>query len=83
MAIDKDCGCESARERLSALIDRELCDVECDDVRAHCETCADCREELALYSQVTVKLRNAVAEAPPPGLADHILKIINGGSSGI
>ncbi|MBR4424446.1 MAG: zf-HC2 domain-containing protein, partial [Oscillospiraceae bacterium] len=35
--------CEAMRERLSALLDRELNETEAEAVRAHLEHCADCR----------------------------------------
>jgi anti-sigma factor (TIGR02949 family) len=73
----RDCGCDSARERLDSLIDRELSDQECTDVRAHCATCVECQEELALLERLTDRFREACADGPPPGLKEHILNSLN------
>lgn len=71
-----DCGCESARERLDILIDRELSDLECADVRAHCETCASCQEEVALMETLTERFRVACAEPAPDHLRISILNSV-------
>jgi anti-sigma factor (TIGR02949 family) len=68
-----DCGCESARERLDILIDRELSDIECADVRAHCEACESCQKEVALMEALTEKFRVACAEPAPDHLRIAIL----------
>ncbi len=82
MESTHDCGCESARERLDSLIDRELSDQECADVRAHCSGCTECQEELALLERLTDRFREACADSPPPGLREHILKSLNSQPSG-
>jgi mycothiol system anti-sigma-R factor len=73
-----DCGCESARERLDILIDRELSDLECADVRAHCETCPSCQEEVALMETLTERFRVACAEPAPDHLRISILNSLKG-----
>lgn len=73
MEFRHDCGCESARERLDILIDRELSDIECADVRAHCETCESCQQEVAVLETLTEKFRMACAEPAPDHLRIAIL----------
>jgi mycothiol system anti-sigma-R factor len=73
METSHDCGCESARERLDILIDRELSEIECADVRAHCETCESCQQEVAVMETLTEKLRVACAEPAPDHLRIAIL----------
>jgi anti-sigma factor (TIGR02949 family) len=82
MDHNRDCGCDSARERLDSLIDRELSDQECADVRAHCDSCTECQEELALLERLTDRFREACAEKPPPGLREHILSSLKNTPSG-
>ena len=41
--------CERIREQLSAYLDDELTEPEAEAVRAHLESCADCRAEYAAY----------------------------------
>lgn len=76
MEMKRDCGCESARERMDVLIDRELSELECDDVSAHCESCESCRAEVALMEQLTEKFRAACAEPAPDHLRISILNSI-------
>lgn len=71
-----DCGCESARERLDILIDRELSEMECADVRAHCETCESCQKEVALMETLTERFRVACAEPAPDHLRISILNSV-------
>lgn len=73
MDTNRDCGCESARERLDILIDRELTDLECADVRAHCEQCSSCQEEVVLLEKLTNRFREACAEPAPDNLRISIL----------
>ncbi len=73
MDANRDCGCESARERMDILIDRELTDMECADVRAHCSTCESCQEEVALLEKLTDRFREACAEPAPDNLRISIL----------
>lgn len=80
MVANHDCGCESARERMDPLIDRELNEQECADVRAHCASCADCQEELALLERLTDRFREACADPPPLDLKMTILQSIKGQS---
>jgi anti-sigma factor (TIGR02949 family) len=75
-----DCGCESARERLDILIDRELSDIECADVRAHCETCESCQIEAALLETLTERFRVACAKPAPEHLRISILKSVTQGT---
>jgi mycothiol system anti-sigma-R factor len=82
MEIHDDCGCESARERLDILIDRELSDLECADVRAHCETCESCQKEVALMETLTERFRMACAEPAPDYLRISILNSVKN-SNGI
>lgn len=84
MDIRHDCGCESARERLDILIDRELSDMECADVRAHCESCESCQQEIVVLETLTERLRVACAEPAPDQLRITILQSLNnpGGVSG-
>lgn len=77
MEIRHDCGCESARERLDILIDRELIDIECADVRAHCEACAVCQQEVTVLETLTEKFRVACAEPAPDHLRISILNSLN------
>lgn len=76
MEFRHDCGCESARERLDILIDRELSDIECADVRAHCETCESCQQEVAVLETLTEKFRVACAEPAPDHLRISILNSV-------
>lgn len=76
MEIRHDCGCESARERLDILIDRELSDIECTDVRAHCETCESCQQEVAVLETLTERFRVACAEPAPDHLRISILNSV-------
>jgi len=76
MEIRHDCGCESARERLDILIDRELSDIECADVRAHCETCASCQQEVAVLETLTERFRVACADPAPENLRISILNSV-------
>lgn len=76
MEIRHDCGCESARERLDILIDRELSDIECADVRAHCETCESCQQEVAVLETLTERFRVACAEPAPDHLRISILNSV-------
>lgn len=76
MEIRHDCGCESARQRLDVLIDRELIDIECADVRAHCETCESCQHEVGVMETLTDRLRVACAEPAPDHLRISILNSV-------
>lgn len=76
MDMNRDCGCESARQRMDILIDRELTEMECADVRAHCESCESCQEEVALLERLTDKFREACAEPAPDNLRISILNSI-------
>jgi mycothiol system anti-sigma-R factor len=73
MDTNRDCGCDSARERIDILIDRELAEMECADVRAHCASCESCQEEVALLERLTDKFRQACAEPAPDNLRISIL----------
>lgn len=73
MDANQDCGCQSARERMDILIDRELTDMECADVRAHCDTCPSCQEEVALLEKLTDRFRRACADPAPDNLRIAIL----------
>lgn len=73
MDANQDCGCQSARERMDILIDRELTDMECADVRAHCDTCPSCQEEVALLEKLTDRFRSACADPAPDNLRISIL----------
>ncbi len=73
MDTNRDCGCDSARERIDILIDRELTEMECADVRAHCASCESCQEEVALLERLTDKFRQACAEPAPDNLRISIL----------
>jgi anti-sigma factor (TIGR02949 family) len=73
MEIHHDCGCESARERLDILIDRELSEMDCADVRAHCETCESCQLEVTVMETLTERFRVACAEPAPDHLRISIL----------
>jgi mycothiol system anti-sigma-R factor len=76
MDTNHDCGCESARERMDILIDRELTQMECADVRAHCASCESCQEEVALLEKLTDRFRQACAEPAPDNLRISILNSI-------
>jgi mycothiol system anti-sigma-R factor len=76
MDTNHDCGCQSARERMDILIDRELTDMECADVRAHCATCDSCQAEVALMEKLTDRFRAACAEPAPDNLRIAILNSI-------
>ena len=76
MDTNRDCGCDSARERIDILIDRELTEMECADVRAHCASCESCQEEVALLEKLTDKFRQACAEPAPDNLRISILNSI-------
>lgn len=73
MNANRDCGCQSARERIDILIDRELTDMECADVRSHCANCTSCQEEVALMEKLTDRFRAACAEPAPDDLRISIL----------
>ena len=77
MDTNRDCGCESARERMDILIDRELTDLECADVRAHCDTCPSCQEEVALLERLTDRFRAACADPAPDDLRISILNSLS------
>jgi anti-sigma factor (TIGR02949 family) len=76
MDTQGDCGCQSARERMDILIDRELTEMECADVRAHCTSCESCHEEVALLETLTDRFRSACAEPAPENLRISILNSI-------
>ena len=76
MDTNRDCGCESARERIDILIDRVLTELECAVVRAHCASCESCQEEVALLERLTDKFRQACAEPAPDNLRISILNSI-------
>lgn len=76
MDANRDCGCQSARERIDILIDRELTDMECADVRAHCVNCPSCQEEVALMEKLTDRFRAACADPAPDHLRISILNSI-------
>lgn len=67
-----DCGCDSARLRIGFVVDHELNAEECAEVRAHCETCAECAEELRVTATITDKVRDACAECPPEDLKARV-----------
>lgn len=73
MDAPRDCGCQSARERIDILIDRELTEMECSDVRAHCASCESCQEEVAILEKLTDRFREACAEPAPDNLRISIL----------
>lgn len=73
MDAQRDCGCQSARERIDILIDRELTEMECSDVREHCASCESCQEEVAILEKLTDRFREACAEPAPDNLRISIL----------
>ncbi len=73
MDMNRDCGCESARARMGILIDRELTELECGDVRAHCESCESCQAEIVVLEKLTDRFRAACAEPAPDSLRMSIL----------
>ena len=76
MDTNRDCGCESARQRMDILIDRELTELECSDVSAHCASCESCQAEIVVMEKLTDRFRAACAEPAPDNLRISILNSI-------
>lgn len=73
-----DCGCDKAKASLYELLRGELCAEDSAPIRAHLETCPDCRDEQSVCISLTEVVRRACEDerdsnCPPVELRDAIL----------
>lgn len=67
------CGCEHARANLEELIRGELRETDCQPIRAHLETCDECRDEQQVFENLTVAVRRACEGPAPASLRETIV----------
>ena len=73
MAASNYLTCLEVFRRLDDFVDRELSDVEMEQVRAHLETCAMCAREARFESGVIERLRSKIRQIDlPPLLRERI-----------
>ena len=68
-----DCGCAKARRALEEYVHHELRSDEAADIRAHLETCPDCRGEHLVSVTLTEVLARACRETAPEQLKIEVL----------
>lgn len=73
----QDCGCASARLRIGFVVDRELNAQECAEVRAHCDTCPECAQELKFVDTLSDKVRDACGECPPEDVKARVFDAVS------
>jgi anti-sigma factor RsiW len=61
---------------MDILIDRELTEIECGDVSAHCASCESCQAEIVVMEKLTDRFRAACAEPAPENLRISILNSV-------
>jgi anti-sigma factor (TIGR02949 family) len=61
--------CSFVMMRINALLDNELDEETADQVRVHLSNCAECADEVEIWSTI----RTAVKQAYPPGQAPQSL----------
>lgn len=76
-SMPHDCGCASARLRIGFVVDRELNAQECAEVRAHCDTCPECAEELKFVDTLSDKVRDACGECPPEDVKARVFDAVS------
>ena len=64
-----DIDCAGAREAVSAQLDGELAELDCDRLEAHLLLCADCSAWADQVREVTSRLRGVTLEVPAERLA--------------
>lgn len=70
-------NCDNRMNTLYAWLDGELGPAEAAEMERHVQTCPRCREELALWEEVRISLRDeAVAINAPPGLTAGVMEQI-------
>lgn len=68
-----DCGCEETRANLEELIRGELCTIDTESLRAHLESCDECRSEQQVFEKLTSAVRRACEGSAPPSLREAVL----------
>jgi hypothetical protein len=66
-------NCDSVTERLSALLDGELASEEEKAVRAHLDSCADCRHTLEQLREMVDAVKDAPPLRAPKGFRDQVM----------
>ncbi|HBX23490.1 MAG TPA: hypothetical protein DEF34_07670 [Desulfotomaculum sp.] len=73
-------NCDNRMNTLYAWFDGELGPAEAAEMERHIQTCPRCREELALWEEVRITLRDEAAVInAPPGLATSVMEQISRG----
>ena len=65
--------CADFLERIVYLIDNELDDADCAEVRVHLDACAPCLEKYDLQRTVKTIVARSCSEAAPRELRDRVL----------
>ncbi len=68
-----DCGCDKARKDLEEYLRNEVCKTEHSDIRAHLETCEECRSEMVVAQTLTAVVARACKESAPEQLRELVL----------
>jgi anti-sigma factor (TIGR02949 family) len=68
-----DCGCDKAKKDLEEYLRNEVCSTEASDIRAHLETCVDCRNEALVARTLTEAVQRACTEVAPEELKNQVL----------
>lgn len=72
-------SCETIQENITAMVDGEADQVQCELVQRHFEECPDCREEYESDCRLKALVRRSCAcESAPAPLREKILQRLSG-----
>lgn len=78
MSEPENIGCEQALQRLLEFLDRELPEVEHDQVDRHLRTCRSCFSRMEFENRLKGQLAMLSGADLPAGARDRIRKLIQG-----
>ncbi|KAB1655065.1 alpha-ketoglutarate decarboxylase [Pseudoclavibacter chungangensis] len=67
------CGCDDALRLLEEYLHNELCSADAADIREHVRTCATCREELLVNTNLMSALRRSCRERAPEQVRTQVI----------